>query len=148
MNAAPREATRCKNFQQLIAAVVGFLSCERKAKAVQKQSATRRSTVMKLTMFATALLAFSSTIAMAQSSATIAQRKINQQDRIAQGIRSGELTPRETAHLESREASINREERNMRRADDGHLTAGDRAALTARQNRVSSAIYRDKHNGR
>jgi hypothetical protein len=103
---------------------------------------------MKLTMFATALLAFSSTIAMAQSSATIAQRKINQQDRIAQGIRSGELTPRETAHLESREASINREERNMRRADDGHLTAGDRAALTARQNRVSSAIYRDKHNGR
>jgi hypothetical protein len=102
---------------------------------------------MKLSVLATALLAFSSTIAMAQSSATIAQRKINQQDRIAQGIRSGELTPRETAHLESREASINREERNMRRADDGHLTLGDRAALTARQNRVSRAIYRDKHNG-
>jgi hypothetical protein len=102
---------------------------------------------MKLSVLATALLAFSSTIAMAQSSATIAQRKVNQQDRIAQGIRSGELTPRETAHLESREASINREERNMRRADDGHLTRGDRAALTARQIRVSRSIYRDKHNG-
>jgi hypothetical protein len=101
---------------------------------------------MKLSVFATALLAFSSTIAMAQSSATIAQRKVNQQDRIAQGIRSGQLTARETAHLETREASINREERNMRRDDDGHLTRGDRAALTARQNRVSRAIYRDKHN--
>jgi hypothetical protein len=99
---------------------------------------------MKLSVLATALLAFSSSIAMAQS--TIAQRKVIQQDRIAQGIRSGQLTPRETAHLESREASINREERNMRRTDGGHLTAGDRAALTARQNRVSHAIYRDKHN--
>jgi hypothetical protein len=101
---------------------------------------------MKLSILATALLAFSSTIAMAESSPTIAQRKVNQQDRIAQGIRSGQLTAGETARLESREASINREERDMRRADGGHLTAGDRAALTARQNRVSHAIYRDKHN--
>jgi hypothetical protein len=36
----------------------------------------------------------------------------------------------------------------MRRADNGHLTRADRAALNRRQNRVSRSIYRDKHNPR
>jgi Ni/Co efflux regulator RcnB len=98
---------------------------------------------MKLSLVATALLALSTTVAMAQN---INQRKDNQQDRIGQGVRSGQLTARETSHLEGREASINREEHAMRRADDGHLTRGDRAALTSRQNRVSRSVYRDKHN--
>jgi hypothetical protein len=98
---------------------------------------------MKLSLIAAAALALTSTIGMAQN---INQRKDYQQDRIAQGIRSGQLTAGETRNLESREASINREEYFMRRADDGHLTAGDRAALTCRQDRVSSSIYRDKHN--
>ncbi len=98
---------------------------------------------MKLTLVATALLALTTTGAFAQS---INQRKVDQQDRIAEGVRSGQLTARETTNLESREASINREEYRMRRADDGRLTGRDRAALTCRQNRVSRAIYRDKHN--
>ncbi len=87
--------------------------------------------------------------AMAQTAVTgksIEQRKDNQQQRIAQGVRSGQLTPRETSNLERREASVNREERQMRRADGGHLTSSDKAALTARQNRISHSIYRDKHN--
>jgi hypothetical protein len=100
---------------------------------------------MKLSLVATALLALSTSVAMAQN---INQRKDNQQDRIAQGVRSGQLTPRETSHLESREASINHEEHAMRRADDGHLTRSDRTALDRRQNRVSRSIYRDKHNAR
>ena len=100
---------------------------------------------MKLSLVATAFLALSGTVAMAQN---INLRKDNQQDRIAQGVRSGQLTAGETRNLEGREASINREEHAMRRADDGRLTAGDRAALTCRQNRVSSSIYRDKHNDR
>jgi hypothetical protein len=78
---------------------------------------------------------------------TIQERKADQQGRIAQGVRSGQLTARETAHLEHREAGVNREERAMRRADDGHLTGQDKAALTRRQNRISNSIYRDKHNG-
>ena len=44
---------------------------------------------MKLTLVATALLALTTTGAFAQ---TINQRKVDQQDRIAQGIRSGQLT--------------------------------------------------------
>jgi hypothetical protein len=78
--------------------------------------------------------------------ATINQRREFQQDRIAQGIRSGQLTPRETAHLERREASIGREERHMRAADGGRLNRADRVALNHRLNRTSRAIYRDKHN--
>lgn len=73
-------------------------------------------------------------------------RKENQQDRIAQGVKSGQLTPRETAHLEHQEAAINHEERAMRAQDNGHLTAQDRHTLAAQQNAESKRIYRDKHN--
>ena len=58
---------------------------------------------------------------------SIAQRKDNQQDRIAQGIDSGQLTAGETKNLETKEADVNKEEHTMRTEDDGHLTAADRA---------------------
>jgi hypothetical protein len=68
--------------------------------------------------------------------------------RIAQGVRSGQLTRGETRNVESRERSVNREEHAMRRADGGHLTGGDKAALTRRQNNISRSISKDKHNAR
>lgn len=101
---------------------------------------------MKLSIVATALLALASTVGMATSAQTINQRRADQQGRIAQGIRSGQLTPRETHRLEGREMSINRQERAMRRADYGRLTRRDRAVLNHRLNRTSRAIYRNKHN--
>ena len=76
----------------------------------------------------------------------INQRKVAQQDRIAQGVRSGQLTAGETARLERQEAGINREERGMRAQDNGHLTAQDRRTIHAQQNQESRRIYRDKHN--
>jgi hypothetical protein len=79
---------------------------------------------------------------------TIQERKNDQQGRIAQGVHSGQLTARETGNLERREASVNREQHAMRRADDGHLTARDKAALTSRQNHISRSIDKDKHNSR
>ena len=78
----------------------------------------------------------------------IAERKTNQQARIAQGDRSGQLTPHETSHLEHHEAAINHEEHGMRAADNGHLTASDRHTLARQQNRDSARIYADKHNNR
>jgi hypothetical protein len=78
---------------------------------------------------------------------TIQERKNDQQGRIAQGVRSGQLTRGETRNVESRERSVNREEHAMRRADGGHLTGADKAALTRRQNNISHSIYKDKHNG-
>jgi hypothetical protein len=77
---------------------------------------------------------------------SIAQRKDNQQDRIAQGIDSGQLTAGETKNLETKEAALNTEEHTMRSEDDGHLTAADRVALNNQQNHLSNRIYDDKHN--
>ncbi len=90
--------------------------------------------------------------ALAQTTApppgTEAARSHEQQQRIGQGVQSGQLTAGETSHLEGREASVNREKRAMRAGDDGHLTAGDRRALNRRQNHISKSIYKDKHNGK
>ena len=77
---------------------------------------------------------------------TIDQRKENQQDRIANGVQSGQLTAGESANLENKESKLNQEERDMRSEDNGHLTATDKAALTQQQNKLSNQIYRDKHN--
>jgi hypothetical protein len=77
---------------------------------------------------------------------TINQRKENQQDRIAHGVQSGQLTAGEAANLENKESKLNQEEHNMRSQDNGHLTANDKAVLTHQQNQLSNQIYRDKHN--
>lgn len=110
---------------------------------------------MKASLIGAGLLALCSTIGFAQNApqfaprhaAGINQRRAYQQDRIAQGIRSGRLNAGETAHLERREASIGREERHMRFEDRGRLTRTDRVVLNHRLNRTSRAIYRDKHYG-
>jgi len=77
--------------------------------------------------------------------ATIHQRKENQQDRIANGIQSGELTAGEAGKLEKKESELNQEERDMRKLDNGHLTAADRATLNQQQNKLSKDIYKQKH---
>jgi hypothetical protein len=84
----------------------------------------------------------------AAAPATINQRKENQQDRIGNGIQSGQLTAGETRNLEKKESEVNHEERDMRKLDNGHLTAADRATLHQQQNAVSKDIYKDKHNSR
>ena len=111
------------------------------------------SSIFEKALFAGALAvlatpAFSQSTAPASAPApTIQQRKENQQDRIGNGVQSGQLTAGETKNLENKEAGLNKEERNMRKADDGHLTAADRSRLNRQQNRLSGNIYRDKHNG-
>ena len=75
-------------------------------------------------------------------------REAHQQERIANGVKSGQLTPHETSHLEHREANINREVRNDRAANGGKLTSQERAQVNHQQNNTSKQIYEDKHNGR
>lgn len=109
---------------------------------------------MKLASFAIAVtLALAPAVIFAQTATpahdpTINQRKENQQDRIGQGVKSGQLTAGETARLEHQERGINHEERGMRAQDNGHLTAQDRHTLHRQQNIESKRIYRDKHNAR
>ncbi len=106
---------------------------------------------MKLASFAiAATLALTPAVIFAQSAPnqpdpTINQRKVDQQGRIAQGVRSGDLSASQTARLEHQEAGINKEERGMRAQDNGHLTAQDRKTINHQQNVESKRIYRDKH---
>src|SRR5262249_30585222 len=74
------------------------------------------------------------------------QRRQNQQQRIAQGVKSGQLTAGETAKLESQEKGINQQVRADRAANGGKLTAGEKAQVNREQNRESKKIYNKKHN--
>jgi hypothetical protein len=112
-----------------------------------------RISVSKAVLFSAALTAFAlPVVAQSNSSATpvtgesIQDRKENQQDRIANGVKSGELTAGETASLEKKESSLNQEERDMRKLDNGKLTGSDKSTLNQQQNKLSNQIYQDKHN--
>ena len=108
---------------------------------------TRLALLASLTLAPAAIFA-QTTPTPGQHDYDINQRKVDQQDRIAQGVKSGQLTAGETSHLEHQEAGINKEERGMRAQDNGHLTKADRQVIHHQQNQESRRIYRDKHNGR
>jgi len=77
---------------------------------------------------------------------TVNERRENQQDRIANGVQSGQLTAGETKNIESREANVNREIKDDRAADNGKLTNQERQQVDKQQNNLSKSIYTDKHN--
>jgi hypothetical protein len=98
-------------------------------------------------MSSTAVLAQSpSSSTQSPSDPSIAQRKENQQDRIANGIKSGQLTAGETSNLETKEAAINGETRADRAANGGKLTTAEKTQINNQQNHLSKQIYQDKHN--
>ena len=74
------------------------------------------------------------------------RRENRQQKRIAQGVNSGQLTPKETVKLEREQGKIKRDE--ARAKSDGTVTPKERARLTREQNKASRDIYRKKHNER
>ena len=86
------------------------------------------------------------TTGIASADELIHARKENQQDRIAQGVNSGSLTPKETSNLENKEAGLNKEIRTDRKANGGNLTNNQKRQVNRQQNRLSKNIYRDKHN--
>jgi len=69
-----------------------------------------------------------------------------QQQRIANGVKNGSLSPAETRNLEGREAHIQNEENRDMAKHNGHLTKAEQARINRQQNHVSRSIYRDKHN--
>src|SRR6266705_5932209 len=71
------------------------------------------------------------------------QRDVNQQERIEQGLKSGQLTTREAARLEREEAKVERDQSRAMR--DGNLSPAEKARLAREQNKVSRDIYREKH---
>jgi hypothetical protein len=77
---------------------------------------------------------------------SVNDRRQDQQDRIANGVQSGQLTAGETKNLEGREANVNREIKDDRQANDGKLTTQERQQVNKQQNNMSKSIYQDKHN--
>jgi hypothetical protein len=84
--------------------------------------------------------------ASSQRMQTDVQRNINQQNRIEQGIQSGQLTNKEVSKLEGGQARVNRAE--ARAGADGHVGAGEQARIQNKENKQSRKIFRDKHNNR
>jgi len=71
-------------------------------------------------------------------------RSARQQARIAAGVQSGQITPRENAWLQRGQSRVANTQ--ARAAADGVVTNGERAHLQAMQNRQSRHIWRARHN--
>ena len=73
-------------------------------------------------------------------------REQKQQNRIANGMKSGAVTPKEGVKLEKQQQHIVRQEKRDMAEHNGHLTKADQAQLNREQNRASANIYAKKHN--
>jgi len=72
-------------------------------------------------------------------------RETNQQNRIANGVKNGSLSPKQTSNLENREANVQNREKKDMAAHNGHLTKAEQNGINRQQNRISKSIYKDKH---
>jgi len=97
----------------------------------------------EIVTLALATLLSGAALAAGDQTPNLDKREQRQQQRIAQGVSSGQLTPRETARLEGREAKLNADE--ARAKSDGKVTPKERARLQREANRDSRHIYRQKH---
>ena len=82
------------------------------------------------------------TIAMA---GPFTRREGRQQNRIYQGVDSGQITPGEYQRLEREQGRI--EAQRQRVWSDGALTPKEACRMTREQNRASRHIWRANHNG-
>ncbi|SEN57019.1 hypothetical protein SAMN04488505_11199 [Chitinophaga rupis] len=101
---------------------------------------------MKRIIFASAFIACMAISYMSNAQTAtprVTQRQVNQQKRIAGGVKSGELTARETKHLETREAKLQQNKKEAKA--DGVVTGQERRQLKREENRNSRAIKRQKH---
>ena len=71
------------------------------------------------------------------------QRNINQQRRIEQGVRSGQLTNKEVSKLERGQARV--DSREARAAANGQVSAGEQQRIQKAENRQSRRIHKEKH---
>ncbi len=84
-------------------------------------------------------------LALAQTTSTprIDQRQANQEKRIEQGVKSGELNKKETARLEKGQAHVQKMENKA--MADGKMTKKEKARIEHAQNVQSKKIFREKH---
>ena len=80
----------------------------------------------------------------AQTVGTEVQRDVNQENRIEQGLKSGQLSTGEAAKLERGEARIDRMEKNALK--DGNLSPREAARIQRAQNQESARINKLDNN--
>ena len=101
------------------------------------------------TTFAASLILAAFTLpAFAQNASTpnLDQRQANQEKRIDNGVKSGQLTAKETANLEKRETKLETDKQAAKA--DGKVTKAERNKLQREANRDSRKIHRKKHNAK
>jgi WXXGXW repeat (2 copies) len=74
-------------------------------------------------------------------------REANQDQRIANGLRSGQMTSGEAARAERTQSNIDQQVHDDREANGGKLTGQERQQINGEQNAASRQIYDEKHNG-
>jgi hypothetical protein len=101
-----------------------------------------KTTAIYLGVIATGVL---STSVFAQTVQQDQQRDVNQQERIEQGLQSGQLSTHEAGQLERQQQHVdNMESRDLK---NGSISPAEQSRLDAAQNRASADIAADKHNG-
>lgn len=75
----------------------------------------------------------------------IHRHQVCEQKRIYNGVRTGQLTPRELGRLEMQQAKIQHDKRCAKA--DGVVTPYERAYIRHEEARASRNIYRQKHDG-
>ncbi len=93
--------------------------------------------------YAVVITLFSSSCAFA---ASINERQSIQQERIKQGIHSGELTSNEARILGRQQVKTHRKEARFK--SDGTFSVKERAKIQRDLNQNSRKIHRQKHDGR
>jgi hypothetical protein len=78
----------------------------------------------------------------------VGARRDLQQQRIANGVRSGQMSPSEAGKAENRQQNINRHIAADRSANGGKLTPQEKQNINRRQNGASRQIYNEKHNAK
>lgn len=76
---------------------------------------------------------------------TIKQQQIREQQRIHQGVKSGELTKKEAVRLEAQQAKI-RQDKRIAKAD-GVVSPAERTTIKQEQRKASQNIHQQKHDG-
>ena len=99
---------------------------------------------MKLKFIIPALIIMTALISDASAQGRV--RQVNQNRRMREGVRSGELTRAETVNLSRNRRHVRREIRQAK--SDGVVTCNERREIRRDQRRSSRAIYRKKHNRR
>jgi hypothetical protein len=100
--------------------------------------------MFRQTAIALLLAAPFASVALAQSVGTEVQRDVNQETRIEQGLKSGQLSTGEAAKLERGEARIDRMEKNALK--DGNVSQQEATRIQRAQNAESGKIDQLKHN--